>query len=583
MSQPPPQGSPGEQGGFGAPYEPQPGAYGEPGQQQHQPQPGPYGPPPTPSYGYPQPQPPTVPYGYPQSQPHPPTVPPGYPQPPTVPYGQPQQPPAGGSGSGGGGRSRGRAAGLVAAVLAGVLVIGAGVWFAVGGDDGTDDKNPVAKESTAPKKPSGEPSPKLTPGPGAAELNKDRKDGEAKVRWLQKNDVDVPEGGVGVRGPWITGGIVAKAMYRTASGYSLDDGSQKWSLRLPADVCGAPTQPSPDGKIVIALREDTVEGADCEKLQMIDLTTGKAGWTATLDRSLMTDGLSNIVMAVNGDVLTVGRTTRTDAYRISDGKPLWDRLPGFCQPYGFTSGDVPLAAVDCRKRPGDDATPDEEVRRMDPATGKTVWTYKVKKGWRIDRFYSVEPPVVSLRKDEDTGEPQWAIALLSNDGDLLAQPDPGKEQFEIECGEPDENLEDCLGATAGGDTFYLATKPAHVDGEFTNSVVAFDMKTGKMKWKVPAPAAQTLHPMRVEDGKVLLYLTPPYSKGENGGGIMALGPQGGALQTVLRHPAAAGGAEQMFEPVVRYADGRSLVAAGRVSAENDAEEMDLETIITFGD
>lgn len=547
--QPPPQGSPGEQEGFGAPYEPQPGVYGEPGQQ---PQPGPYGQPPTPPYGYPQPQ------------------------PPTVPYGQPQQSPSGGPG--GGGRSRGRVAGLVAA---GVLVIGTGVWFAVGGDDGADDRKPAAQESAAPKKPSGEPSPKTTPGPGAAELNKGRKDGEAKVRWVQKNDVDVPADGVAVRGPWTTGGIVAKAMYRTASGYSLDDGSQKWSLRLPADVCAAPTLPSADGKIVIAVRESTVEGAACEKLQMIDLVTGKAGWTATLDRSSMSDGLSDIVMAVNGDVLTVGRTSRTDAYRIGDGKHLWDRLPGFCQPYGFTSGDVPLAAVDCRKAPGDDDTPDEEVRRMDPATGKTVWTYKVKKGWKIDRFYAVDPPVVSLR--QDGMEAKWAIALLGADGTLRAQPDPGKEDFEVRCGEPDENLDDCIGAAAGGDTFYLATKPAFVDGEFTNSVVAFDVNTGKMKWKVPAPAAQTLQPMRVEDGKVLLYLSPPDARAKTGGGIMALGPQGGALRTVLRHPASAATAEHVFAPAIRYADGRSLIAIGRVGGETDEEEMDVRTIIAFGD
>ncbi len=105
MSQPPPQQ------GFGAPYEPQPGVYGEPAQ------PGLSGQPPQPSYGYPQ---------FPTQ---------------TVPA------PSGGPGGGGGGRSRGRVAGLVAAALAGVLVVGAGVWFVVGGDDGSDDKKAVAKES----------------------------------------------------------------------------------------------------------------------------------------------------------------------------------------------------------------------------------------------------------------------------------------------------------------------------------------------------------------------------------------------------------------------------------------------------
>ncbi|WP_406143842.1 PQQ-binding-like beta-propeller repeat protein [Streptomyces anulatus] len=553
MSQPPPQQN-GEPEGFGAPFEPQPGMYGAPVPPRHQPQPGPYGQPSQPPYGYPQP--PTVPYGHPG---YPPSSPPGGP-------------------GGGGGRSRGRAAALVAAVLAGVLVIGTGVWFAVGGDD-ADDGKPVAKESGASKKP----GPQVTPAAGADELNKGRKDGEAKVRWVEKNGVDLPQGGARVYGPWLTGDIVAKAMYRTASGHSAEDGTRKWSLRLPADVCAAPTLPSPDGKVVIGLRADTGDGAPCDRLQMIDLTTGKAGWTATVERTGMQDGLSHIVMAINSDVVTVGRTTLTDAYRISDGKHLWGTLPGTCQPYGLTSGDVALAAVDCRKRPSDDDVGDEEVRRIDPATGRTVWTYKVKKGWKVDRFYSVDPPVVSLRQGELNEK--WAIALLNPDGTYRAQPVPGKENFEVRCGEPGENLDDCIGAAADSDTLYLATKPAAgADGELTNSVVAFDLSTGKAKWKVPAPPTQTLHPMRVENGQVLLYLTPPPVKAGNGGGIMALGPQGGALRPVLRHPASAATAVTgLFEPTIRFVGGRSLISSGYITAETDEEEMDLRTMIAFGD
>ncbi|WP_257138235.1 outer membrane protein assembly factor BamB family protein, partial [Streptomyces sp. wa1071] len=533
-------------------FEPQPGVYGAPVPPRHQPRPDPYGQPSQPPYGYP--------------------------QPPTVPYGHPGSPPSSPPDGPGGGRSRGRVAALVAAVLAGVLVIGTGVWFAVGGDD-ADDGKPVAKESGASKKP----GPEVTPAEGADELNKGRKGGEAKVRWVEKNGVDLPQGGARVYGPWVTGDIVAKAMYRTASGHSAEDGTRKWSLRLPADVCAAPTLPSPDGKVVIGLRSDTSDGAPCDRLQMIDLATGKAGWTATVERTGMQDGLSHIVMAINGDVVTVGRTTLTDAYRISDGKHLWGTLPGTCQPYGLTSGDIALAAFDCRKRPSDDDVGDEEVRRIDPATGRTVWTYKVKKGWKVDRFYSVDPPVVSLRQGELNEK--WAIALLNPDGTYRGQPVPGKENFEVRCGEPGENLDDCIGAAADSDTLYLATKPAAgADGELTNSVVAFDLSTGKSTWKVPAPPAQTLHPMRVENGQVLLYLTPPPVKAGNGGGIMALGPQGGALRPVLRHPASAATAVTgLFEPTVRFVGGRSLIASGYITAETDEEETDLRTMIAFGD
>ncbi|WP_030710481.1 PQQ-binding-like beta-propeller repeat protein [Streptomyces griseus] len=540
MSQPPQQG-------FGAPYEPQPGVYGDPGQ----PQPG--------SYGYP-PQPPTVPNG--RHQPQPPAPPSG-------------------------GRSRGRLVGLVAAVLAGVLVVGAGVWFVAGGDDGSDDKKPVAKESTAPKQPGAESNRKKTPAAEAAEINKGRKEGEAKVRWIQKNGVDLPLGAAAL-GPWITGGIVAKAMYRTVSGYSLEDGSQKWSLRLPTDVCAAPTRPTADGKIVIGLLTDTSANAEenCDKLQMIDLATGEAVWSKTIDRAVNSDLLRYVVMAISGDVMTIGGLGRAEAYRVSDGKPLWGKLPGSCAVNGFAGGSVLLASVSCPSQTEDGFH--DEVRRIDPVTGRTLWTYKVRKGWNVDAFHSVDPPVIFLRKGPLVGGTS-AIAVLNDDGTFRSQPAPGGDALEGRCpGKERElgwNLDICMGVAADTDTLYVATKPRPQGRSFTNDVVAFDMSTGKKKWKVSSPATQTLMPLRVEDGKVLMYLSPPGPKTKDvGGGLMALGPQGGTPQPVLRHPASAAATERAFEEaIVLHTDGRSLLMLPQVSGETEEEELELRTMIAFGD
>ncbi|MFE9052732.1 outer membrane protein assembly factor BamB family protein [Streptomyces rubiginosohelvolus] len=540
MSQPPQQG-------FGAPYEPQPGVYGDPGQ----PQPG--------SYGYP-PQPPTVPNGRHQAQP---------PAPPS------------------GGRSRGWLVGLVAAVLAGVLVVGAGVWFVAGGDDGSDDKKPVAKESTAPKQPGAESNRKKTPAAEAAEINKGRKEGEAKVRWIQKNGVDLPLGAAAL-GPWITGGIVAKAMYRTVSGYSLEDGSQKWSLRLPADVCAAPTRPTADGKIVIGLLTDTSANAEenCDRLQMIDLATGEAVWSKTIDRAVNSDLLRYVVMAISGDVMTIGGLGRAEAYRVSDGKPLWGKLPGSCAVNGFAGGSVLLASVSCPSQTEDGFH--DEVRRIDPVTGRTLWTYKVRKGWNVDAFHSVDPPVIFLRKGPLVGGTS-AIAVLNDDGTFRSQPAPGGDALEGRCpGKERElgwNLDICMGVAADTDTLYVATKPRPQGRSFTNDVVAFDMSTGKKKWKVSSPATQTLMPLRVEDGKVLMYLSPPGPKTKDvGGGLMALGPQGGTPQPVLRHPASAAATERAFEEaIVLHTDGRSLLMLPQVSGETEEEELELRTMIAFGD
>ncbi|MCX4964187.1 hypothetical protein OHA98_05020 [Streptomyces sp. NBC_00654] len=47
----------------------------------------------------------------------------------------------------------------------------------------------------------------------------------------------------------------------------------------------------------------------------------------------------------------------------------------------------------------------------------------------------------------------------------------------------------------------MATKPEFVDKDMTNAVVAFDLNTGRSKWRAAAPAGQTLMPLRVEGGR----------------------------------------------------------------------------------
>ncbi|MGW3658773.1 hypothetical protein ACWD6R_25205 [Streptomyces sp. NPDC005151] len=278
---------------------------------------------------------------------------------------------------------------------------------------------------------------------------------------------------------------------------------------------------------MIGIESGTASDASCESLQMIDLASGKAGWRKSYERPGLWDGLSDVAMAINGDVLTVGRTSRTDAFRVSDGKALWGRLPGNCQPFGFASGPMGIAAASCQTEADDHK--EQLVERIDPVSGKVLWKYKVKKGWQVDQFYSVSPLVVSLRK----GEKNWAIAVLNADGTYRSQLAGGTDDYETRCGGDlltrGKNVDNCLGVAADANTFYMATKPEYVGSDMTNAVVAFDLGTGKSKWKVAAPAGQTLMPMRMEGGKVLIYMGATKGKG---GGIMSLAPTGGTLQPV---------------------------------------------------
>ncbi|WP_342211072.1 MULTISPECIES: outer membrane protein assembly factor BamB family protein [unclassified Streptomyces] len=556
MSRPPGQRPP--EGEFGAPYDPpaQPG-YGFPPQGYAQPQPGPYQQP--------------GPYAQPGSH-----------QLPTQQYAAPApRPPRGGP-------FRGRTAKIVGAVLAVALLAGGGIWFATAGN-GDDDK-PVAGPSHSAK-PTAAPSPTGDGGKGKATgepvispeeetrtINAGAGSGEAKVRWLQRSGVDLPRYGDDVFGPWFAGDTVVRAMFYTVSGYSMADGTELWSLRLPTRMCGAPSRPTEDGKIVLGLRQDTTEGSDCDTLQMVDMRTGKLGWRKSFVRKGLWDGLSDLAMAINGDTVTVGRTSRTEGFRVSDGKRLFGERTGTCQPFGLASGPVALAAVSCHT--SDDQYKNQRLERIDPATGKTLWTYKLKtdKDWEIKQIYSADPPIVSLMSPD-----KWAVIVLNADGSYRSRLSGGPGDYEPKCdddlGSLSGNLDNCLGVAADANTFYLKTKtdPEH---DYVNKVAAFDLSTGKFRWSATSAPDQPLTPLRVEDGKLLMYVQPGRKKG---GGIATLPATGGTPRFVLRHPASGAEMERgFFDPRVVYADGRSLLVQTRISGVDDGDEEETRSMVAFG-
>ncbi|PZT72929.1 MULTISPECIES: outer membrane protein assembly factor BamB family protein [unclassified Streptomyces] len=609
MTQPPGQQPP--QGGFGAPQQPPHGVPQPPqGPPQTPPPPAappqaPATPPPTqPGYGYPQQPGPygqqPGPYGQQPQQPGPYNQQPG-------PYGQPQQPGPYGPptqpgygfppqqypgapvppGPGGSGPFKRKPVVIISAAVAALLVIGGGVWFATSGG-GDDDEKPVAKKSEqASKKPSASPTVDKGDGNGTGrgdeDLNSGRKDGEAKVLWLQKNDVDLPRNGADVYGPWIVGDTIVKGMYRTVSGYAVADGEQQWTLKLPADLCSAPEQTTTDGKIVIAVKNGTTDKADCSVLQQIDLNTGEAGWKKEVKKSGLFDMMSDFSMAISGDTVTAGRTGAANAYRVSDGKEVFGKRSGNCQPFAFAGGPKLIAAVNCRT--GDVNNPQQQIEELDPATGKAKWAYRPARGWEVDKVYSVSPLIVSLTKGDSSEDKVWSIIALRENGTLRSQlvGDKG-DKFAPDCGGGftifGKQLQGCTGVAADANTFYMATQDDTSGSARTNKVVAFNLNTGKPKWKANAPDAQTMKPLGMEGGDVLLYIDGGYSKG---GGIATLPPTGGSPKMILQHPDSTSAIERSFyNPTILYAGGRSFIASGRVSAGNDKEELETKTMMAFG-
>ncbi|MEJ8635535.1 PQQ-binding-like beta-propeller repeat protein [Streptomyces sp. MS2.AVA.5] len=481
-------------------------------------------------------------------------------------------------GSGGGGFFTGKSGAVVGAVVAGLLVIGGGTWFALSGD-GKDDRAGAGRSDGGPK-PSA-PAAQRSADAGRAQLNAGRRPGEAKVLFLAKNDVDVPGNGADIFGPWIQGDTLVKAMYREVAGYSVTDGSKKWSVQLGTDVCLAAPQASAEGKIVVGVRSSPSEGASCNVLQMIDTKTGRAGWKTPVPKPKQLTGFTDLILAIGGNTVTAAGLETSYGFSVSDGRQLFGRQASRCLPYGFAGGvNRLIAAADC---PTTDAEKvKQEIQDVDPASGKARWTYALPAEWEVDKVYSVAPAVVALKRQlDETGEKtERRVIALTDSGKLRSQLQLGKEEFEAGCTSAQLAFRGdiqgwCTGVAADASALYLATKPTD-----TNSVVAFGLDTGRPAWRSPAGEGRTMTPVTVEDGSVVVYIAPTYTIA---GAVATIPAGGGSRHVVLKHQLSNVENESGFpEARTAYADGRFFLTATRINGLDDAEERETKTMMAFG-
>ncbi|WP_339129848.1 PQQ-binding-like beta-propeller repeat protein [Streptomyces sp. f51] len=558
----PPTGPP--QPGYGYPQ--QPGPYAQPGPYGQPQQPGPYIQPQQPGpYGQPQ-QP--GPYGYPQQQP-------GYGYPAQAPYpgapGAPGVPQPGGPGGGSKNPFKGKPALVIAAAVAGLLVVGGTVW-AVTGAGG--DKKPVARHS-----PSGGPSASApaspapaNPGDGSGDggqenddLNAGRKAGEAKVLWY-KSAPDAPGSGADAPGMWITGKTAVKAAYKQLFAFNVGDGKPTWpALTFPQKICAATPQKTADDKIFIAYMSGPDSGAKCNQLQQVDLNTGAKGWSGKVADGTLFDSTISIDLSLTGKTLTVGRSMSGTGYDVASGKKLWDKRKygAGCYPAGFAGGAKLLAVSSCG---AGSSTEHDEVQELDPATGKARWTTKIPKGWRVGRAYSVDPVVLYLTND---AKKTVNITALKDDGRLRSQL-KSDDGFAPECGFAilDRDLTGCFGAVADAGTLYLPTEAK----TGPNEIVAFDLATGKEKWRVKSPADATMMPMKTDGTHLVAYVEASY----DGGGRVVSIPTGGGSHTpvkLLQNPAGTASIESGFySKAVDYVDGRFYISTTRLTGNDQAKE-----------
>ncbi|MFC9814775.1 PQQ-binding-like beta-propeller repeat protein [Streptomyces virginiae] len=532
--------------------------------------------PPTPSgYGH-LPGPPQQGYGYPQQgenpyaqQPAHGQQPPYPQQPPTVPAypAHGLQPPAPGAS---GMPPKKKLTLLVAAAVASLLVLGGVGYVAFGGDEG-DPKEPVAQES-GDAKPSASPSVDVGDGSGPGgnqqtDLNAGRKQGEDKVLWLKTTKIDGPGAGVATKGQWVVGDTVAKTVGKTIKGYAVADGKEKWTITFPAEICGMTRRTTDDGKTVVMYADSPSETANCNQIRMVDLKTGKEGWSKEVAKESAFDMFIDPSLAMTGDVVTVNRLTRATAFKISTGEKLFGSPAEGCVPGAYAAGSGKLIGIATCNDP--DMT--VEVQDADPATGKKTWTYRLPKGWKVSRVYAVDPIVLHLT---NASTKENSIVVLGPDGKQRTTLS-GEGNFSTECSAShDDTLQGCATAVVDAGTLYLPTK---ADIGKANEIVAFDLTSGKAKWRVPAGEGRTLEPLKAANGQLIAYRR---AEPNMGGEVLSVPADGSTPTALLRHPSGLSAPieSSFYSPQVDYADGRFFISTSRLLAQDKDEKL----LMVFG-
>ncbi|MFF9069821.1 PQQ-binding-like beta-propeller repeat protein [Streptomyces sp. NPDC014891] len=587
---PPPNQPPDPQGGFGAPtppqQQPEPG-YGYP-QQAPQPDPG-YGYPqqaPDQGYGYPQgpggqppATPPQQPYGYPAQ---PPTQPQqgygGYQQPVQPPYGYPPQPQQGYGGyqqpptaavpaaaPGGRGKLSAQVQIIIAAVVAVVLIVGAGIWYANSGDGGKGDES-KGTGGTAQGTDGGSGD---TKGIGGGGKEKPPADTQAKMTFKVEQPAvpDVTD----VSGSWITDKAYVKTGIDSIVAYDRDKGTVLWKLPLTGQVCGSSRHVTADNKVPVLFEAEKRVAPryyqQCTEVGLVDLNAGKLLWSTSVTGGTAGDQKVRFSeITLSGKTVAAGGTDGGAAFDLANGNPRWKPQANDqnCFDQGYGGGEGLVAVRKC----GPYDAQYVMIQNLDPVSGAPVAQYKMPTGVKYASVVSTKPLVVAADVGDSAGDGSGISDFFSIDektGKLKAKITADADQYAGRC--RSTRVEACTQVVVGNGRLYVPTEQHEGStGEFgdeTNELIAFDLATGRTApEKADAGDKYTLVPLRMDGGNIIAYKEPPYDKG---GRIVSIDGATMKETLLLENPAdkTIHDVENSFSPdyaEILYRDGRVFMS-----------------------
>ncbi|MFJ4469664.1 PQQ-binding-like beta-propeller repeat protein [Streptomyces sp. NPDC089424] len=389
-----------------------------------------------------------------------------------------------------------------------VIALGAGGWLLWGGDSGGSraKTQAVAGQSRLDVRASVEKRPASTVGKMAFRLSvDDMSPGE---------QYEMP-------GIWATDKILAKGINKTLVGFAVGTdaapGDEKWKLPLDGPICGYTRHVTNENRTAVLYRanDDEEEDAYCNQVAFFDLDDGRMVWSREFPatQSSATSRIpANSALQDTPSVTLVHDTVAvswgggTTAYGMDFGKKRWStKAHGVCQDSGVAGGGALLVRELCQSN--DKSLPVDspehiryQVRKVDPATGRTLWSYAAAKGIRDVSIPSADPAVLAVAAG-DAGITE--LLSLDDDGESRATIRLQNGTYLGECPLDDYLAIDyCPTVAVGSKQVFLRSKD-DIGAVTANWVIGFDLATGNTTTKFDSGPNALLIPVRTSGDQLM--------------------------------------------------------------------------------
>ncbi|MFI7342257.1 PQQ-binding-like beta-propeller repeat protein [Streptomyces sp. NPDC050085] len=308
-------------------------------------------------------------------------------------------------------------------------------------------------------------------------------------------------------GTWATDKVLAKGIGSVIQGIKIDaDDELVWHRQLSGEICGWTQDVTVDGRTAVLFKDKA--GGACTKLLFFEVDTGVKVWEVDIPWKESAYDLYPNVSLTKG-VVAVAYGSGSAGFDMKTGSKLWTRKgTSACREGGFTGGRALLLRQDCHTK---DWKSSYRVQRIEPRSGKAEWTYQANEHLNFVYLVSSDPVVLAVSAGE--------VGL----SDLISLNDDGKYQttirfsgdhYQVKCADGLEGASEdalkysavnqCTQIVVSGDQAFVTTgEVTEGIAHETNSIVAFDLKTGNTGIKFDAGKDQELFPLRMSGDRIL--------------------------------------------------------------------------------